>query len=175
MLETAKKKGEYPDEQLEWLINHLSKRPVKDIVMFDYIFNQYYYKSYTSDLWAAAYIIMGGCSDDSFDYFRAWLLYQGKDTYESVINDPEGVITHLKMLEEEEDVPEFEDLLYISTMAYEEKTGQEDTDYHHLYQQLSNDQYVQPQIEFDWDEDEEAILSSKFPVLWEKYGDNPLG
>ena len=38
LLETAKKKGEDLDEQLEWLVNHLSRRSVKDIVMFDCIF-----------------------------------------------------------------------------------------------------------------------------------------
>lgn len=175
LLETAKKKGEDPDEQLEWLVNHLSRRSVKDIVMFDYIFNQYYYKSYTSNLWAAAYIVMGGCSDDSFDYFRAWLLYLGKGTYETIIQDPEKIIPHLKILEEEGDVPEFEDLLYVASMAYEEKTGFDDEHYYDLYEQLSADKYVQPKMEFDWDEDNEEGLSNKFPVLWERYGENPLG
>lgn len=75
LIDKCKEKGEDAEEQMEWLKYQLSKRPVKDIIMFDFIFNTYYLKSYTSDLWAAAYIIMGGCSDDCFDYFRAFLLY----------------------------------------------------------------------------------------------------
>ena len=30
------------------------------------------------DLWALAYIVRRGCSDDAFDYFRAWVVGQGK-------------------------------------------------------------------------------------------------
>ncbi|WP_226674682.1 DUF4240 domain-containing protein [Mesobacillus jeotgali] len=174
ILKTARQKGEDPEEQIEWLVSHLSKKPVKDIVMFDYFFNQNYLKSYTSDLWAAAYIIMGGASDDSFDYFRAWLLFQGKETYEEAINDPEMIIPHLKVLEEEEDVPQLEDLLSAASIAYEEKTGLDYDDYFDLYVKLTGDQTITPDIEFDWDEDDEESLKKKFPALWERYGDNPL-
>ena len=31
----------------------------------------------------------GGCGDDSFDYFRSWLIMQGKDTFERVLREPE--------------------------------------------------------------------------------------
>lgn len=37
---------------------------------------------YRYDLWAAAYLIGGGCSDDSFTDFRAGLIGQGCDWYE---------------------------------------------------------------------------------------------
>ena len=174
MLQTAKNKGEDAEEQIQWLTNHLAKKPVKEIVMFDYIFNHHYQKSYTSDLWAAAYIIMGGASDDSFDYFRAWLLFQGKETYESVINNPEKIIPHLKVLEEEEDVPQLEDLLSAASIAYEEKTGLDYDDYYDLYEKLTGDQAIPPEMEFDWDEDDEEGLKKKFPSLWERYGDHPL-
>ncbi|MEK1832316.1 DUF4240 domain-containing protein [Priestia megaterium] len=66
------------DEQMEWLRSTLAKRSEKDIFRFDQLLNQHFDQSYTSSLWAAAYIVMGGCSDDCFDYFRAWLLYQEK-------------------------------------------------------------------------------------------------
>ncbi|MBT2640524.1 DUF4240 domain-containing protein [Bacillus sp. ISL-39] len=171
LIQTAKHKGEDAEEQIEWLINHLAKKPVKDIVMFDYIFNQNYQKSYTSDLWAAAYIIMGGASDDSFDYFRAWLLFQGKEAYETVINNPEKIIPHL---EEEEDVPQLEDLLSAASIAYEEKTGLDYDEYYDLYEKLTGDNTIPPDMEFDWDEDDEEGLKKKFPALWDRYGDNPI-
>ncbi|HEY9577660.1 MAG TPA: DUF4240 domain-containing protein, partial [Pseudobacillus sp.] len=97
LMETCKEKGEDPDEQIDWLVTHLSRKPVKDIVMFDFIFNQHYYKSYTSSLWAAAYIVMGGCSDDCFDYFRAWALYLGKEPYEAAIENPETLLPYFKI------------------------------------------------------------------------------
>jgi predicted DNA-binding WGR domain protein len=174
IIKIAKQKGEDADEQIEWLINHLSKKPVKEIVMFDYYFNQNYMKSYTSALWATAYIIMGGASDDSFDYFRAWLLYQGKETYETVIHDPEKIIPHLKVLEDDEDVPQLEDLLSVASIAYEERTGLDYDDYYELYEKITEDQNPMPDIEFDWDEDDEEGLKKKFPALWARYGESPL-
>ncbi|RFU69728.1 DUF4240 domain-containing protein [Bacillus sp. V59.32b] len=173
LLEKAKNKGEDQEEQFEWLVTHLSKSPIKEIVRFDYIFNKHYKKSYTSDLWAAAYIVMGGCSDDSFDYFRAWLLYLGKDMYEEAIKDPESIIPHLEALEEE-DMPDFEDILSLACLAYEEKTGLDPDDYYDLYTKLTDDAMLDSELELDWDEDDEERLRNKFPRLWEIYGENPL-
>ncbi|HSP23175.1 MAG TPA: DUF4240 domain-containing protein [Planococcus sp. (in: firmicutes)] len=172
LLDLAHKKGEDSEEQLEWLVAKLSKKPVNDIIRFDYHFNQHYYRSYTSDLWAAAYIIMGGCSDDSFDYFRAWLLFLGKEPYEAAIRHPENIIPYLKELED--DVPEFEEFLYAASMAFEEKTDMDQEEYLDLYWKLSGDHYEQPVMEFDWDEEDEEGLCRKFPLLWELYGANPL-
>ncbi|WP_042383132.1 DUF4240 domain-containing protein [Streptacidiphilus melanogenes] len=48
-------------------------------------------ESYRSPLWAAAYMINGGCSDDGFDYFRGWLILQGQQVFERVIVDPDAL------------------------------------------------------------------------------------
>jgi len=40
-------------------------------------FRRYLNKAYTWDLWGAAYLINGGCSDDGFEYFRRWLVSRG--------------------------------------------------------------------------------------------------
>jgi hypothetical protein len=48
-------------------------------------------ESYRSPLWAAAYLINGGCSDDGFDYFRGWLILQGRETFERVVADPDAL------------------------------------------------------------------------------------
>lgn len=173
LLGSAHRKGDDWEEQLEWLVAKLSKKSAQDIIRFDYHFNQNYYRSYTSDLWAAAYIIMGGCSDDSFDYFRAWLMFLGKEPYEEALRNPESIIPYLKEIED--DVPEFENFLYVANTAYEEKTGMDQEDYLDLYWERSGDDYKQPEMEFDWDEDDDEGLSKKFPLLWKLYGENPIG
>jgi len=43
------------------------------------------------DLWAAAYLINGGCSDDGFLYFRAWLVAQGQDIFEKAIANADSL------------------------------------------------------------------------------------
>lgn len=173
LLALAQRKGEDCEDQLEWLVSKLSKKPVNDIIRFDFHFNRNYYRSYTSDLWAAGYITMGGCSDDAFDYFRAWLLFLGKEPYEAAIRNPESVIPYLK--EWESDIFEFEDFLYTASQAFEEKTDLDQEEYLALYWKLSGDDYEQPEMVFDWDEDDEEGLKRKFPLLWEVYGENPLG
>jgi predicted DNA-binding WGR domain protein len=174
LLEKCKEHGDNAEEQMEWLVTKLSKRPVKDIVTFDYMFNKHYNNSYTSNLWAAAYIIMGGCSDDSFDYFRAWILYLGKEAYERAIEDPESLLPYLKVVEEQDEVPQLDEMLFIGSMAYEEKTGEDDEEYYKLYEQLVDKDITQKEIELDWDEKDEEGLRNKFPLLWEAYGENPM-
>lgn len=174
LLEKARTTGEDPEDGLEWLVNYLSTKSIKDIVKFDYHFHEYYMKSYTSDLWAAAYIIMGGCSDDCFDYFRAWLLFQGKKVYESAIENPETLIPYLKRLGEQGEVPQLEEILFAACEAYEKKTGNDDEDYLAIYEKLTKDPFIQLELDLDWDEDNEESLKAMFPGLWELYGESPL-
>jgi hypothetical protein len=46
--------------------------------------------SYRVDLWGAAHVIrLGGCSDDGFDFFRGWLIAQGRTVFERAVVDPD--------------------------------------------------------------------------------------
>jgi hypothetical protein len=47
--------------------------------------------SYHGDLWAAAYLINGGASDDGFEYFRGWLITQGREVFERAVADPDSL------------------------------------------------------------------------------------
>jgi hypothetical protein len=49
----------------------------KEAEVFYTIFNQMMDAAYTWDLWAAAYIVLGGCGDDAFADFRASLISRG--------------------------------------------------------------------------------------------------
>ena len=48
-------------------------------------------RSYSWSLWGAAYITNGGCSDDGFDYWRGWLIAQGRDVFEAVLANPDSL------------------------------------------------------------------------------------
>lgn len=174
LLDRCKEKGDDSEEQMEWLTSQLAKGPVIDILSFDSILKKHFRQSYTSDLWAAAYIAMGGCSDDCFDYFRAWLLYLGKDSYYEAIEDPEALLPYFGLLQEQEEIPQLEEFLMVACEAFEEKTGRDMEDYWKLYDQLMQDDDPDPDIDLDWDEDDEEGLSRMFPQLWAVYGENPL-
>ncbi len=47
------------------------------------------------DIWALAFIAQGGCSDDSFEAFRAWLILQGRDVFERALSNVESVLDHV--------------------------------------------------------------------------------
>jgi len=42
-------------------------------------------------LWAAGYIIAGGMGDDSFHYFRSWIVGKGKALFDIALKDPDDL------------------------------------------------------------------------------------
>ena len=72
--------------------------------------------SYRWDLWAAAYIINGGCSDDGFRYFRDWLISEGRLVFEAALKDPDSLadLPHI-------DPAELESFGYVALDLHDEK------------------------------------------------------
>ncbi|WP_415954519.1 DUF4240 domain-containing protein, partial [Streptomyces sp. KLOTTS4A1] len=46
------------------------------------------------DVWAAGYLIGGGCSDDSFMDFKAGIIGLGRTWYERVVRCPDDLAEH---------------------------------------------------------------------------------
>lgn len=109
-------------EMLEILQRVLLQLPADEITSFNTRLHEQLVRSYRNDLWAAAYIINGGCSDDGFVYFRCWLIGQGQTVFENALRDPE---TLADQLNEQHEFVELEDLLTLPARTYQEKTGQE--------------------------------------------------
>lgn len=84
-------------------------------------------ESYRSPLWAAAYLINGGCSDDGFDYFRGWLILQGREVFERAVAAPD-ILAQLPAVQaaarRREDL-EGEEALGIAWRAHLTATGEE--------------------------------------------------
>lgn len=121
----------------EYLIMRLAKAENQAIIRFEEIFGELMTESYRWDLWAAECVMNRGTSDDTFDYFRAWLIIWGKDVYERVIQNPDDLAT-LIMKPTGDEYYDYEDLLYVSQKAFAQKNGidEEDVldhfDIHHL-------------------------------------------
>lgn len=136
-----------------------------EIVNFRHIFDQKMVQSYLSHLWAIAYVAMGGCSDDGFDYFRAWLIGQGQNVFEQAIADIETLAPIIRdHVQQYDDYPECEILMYAPIYAYEHKTGQDD--FYDLYQSHF-ERPIRPKIEFDWDGEDSLrkILPNTYDML----------
>lgn len=67
----------------------LSKLEDSMIIGFYLKIKQLQIKSYIGSLWCAAHIIDGGCGDSEFEYFRAWLISKGKNTFYSALSNPD--------------------------------------------------------------------------------------
>lgn len=147
------------EEQYNIAVSKLSQYPAGEILEFGRIFSKYLAESYTSELWAAAYIINGGCSDDGFDYFRGWLISKGRKVYENAIKDPESLTDVLS--DEDSGEVEFEEFLYVANEAYTLCTGKDD-----FYDKAESIPY--PEIEIMWDEDEEELMAM-YPRLAERF------
>jgi tetratricopeptide (TPR) repeat protein len=97
------------------LTTELAGLPPQQIAAFDTWFWAYYMALRREDLWAAVYAIRGGCSDDSFDYFRGWLIGRGQAAVLAAVRDPES----LAELTGDED-PRNEGMLGAARAAYGE-------------------------------------------------------
>ncbi len=76
-------------ERLDTLPDRLALFKPAAIRTFDLILRQMDNAAYRTDIWALAYLLQGGCSDDSFDAFRGWLILQGRKVFEAALAAPD--------------------------------------------------------------------------------------
>jgi hypothetical protein len=147
-----------PDKQADLLVKELTNRSVQDILDYGSIFKMLMDRAYLADLWAAAAVIdPWGCSEDGFMDFRAWLIAQGKATYESALLDPETLVDFIDVGTE----TQIEKLSHVPVEAYLYKTGQEELP--------PNIDYTAPQLYGKLPQDR-AHSMEKFPRLSAKFG-----
>ncbi|WP_406419451.1 DUF4240 domain-containing protein [Streptomyces sp. NBC_00873] len=104
----------------------LATRPRDEIVAAQQLLWDLMAASYRAPLWAAAYTINGGCSDDGFEYFRGWLIAQGREVFERVVADPDA-LAELPLVREAAAAGidlECEEMLGVAWDAYSVTTGQ---------------------------------------------------
>lgn len=148
------------ESQADKLTTTLEGLPAQEIAAFDVAFTAHRDELYSWDLWGAAYLLMGGCSDDCFTDFRSWVVGQGQDYFEAVRADPQALADG--RLEDAGQVGEAELLSYAAMDAYVSATGREIfTDYpFHSGPEAATEPTGQ-----EWDEDDEGALRARYPRL----------
>ncbi len=110
-----------PEKFAAVLTEKLKKTSPQKIIQFDDYLSQKIVELYSDGHWEAAEEITGdSISDDGFEYFRAWVVGQGKKVFEAALENPSSLLSHGKVKSVKE--AELEDLLYVAQMAYESKT-----------------------------------------------------
>ncbi|WP_242895358.1 DUF4240 domain-containing protein [Actinomadura litoris] len=141
----------------------LVRRPAAEIVRAAQPLWDLMAESYRAELWAAAYLINGGASDDGFEYFRGWLIGQGREVFDQAVADPDalaGMPAVMAAAEKGEDL-DGEPVLGIAWNAYRQKTGE----------QLPAEAFTinYPPITFGWDFEDTQQMRRHLPRLSHLY------
>jgi hypothetical protein len=108
-----------PDAMAVELDRRIRERPAGEIVALAAAERALMAESYRWDLWGAAYLINGGCSDDGFEYFRAWLIAQGRQVFEAALRDPDSLAGHPPVRDDpDRDDVECEEMLGVAWRAW---------------------------------------------------------
>lgn len=106
--------------QCQLLTQLLETKPNTEIIKFNNTFLALMANSYNYRLWEAAYALNGGCGDDAFEYFRSWLIGQGKNKFYWTLKFPRLLL----LIGVKELIENYEGLEYAANEAYYNKTSQ---------------------------------------------------
>lgn len=103
-------------ERIDALPDRLAAFKATQIKAFDAVLHDINYRAYRHDIWTLAYLLQDGCSDDSFEAFRAGLIMLGQQAFAAVLADPDRVDPAV-------DVGNGLSLMDVSPLAYEMRHG----------------------------------------------------
>ncbi|MFF1304081.1 DUF4240 domain-containing protein [Streptomyces sp. NPDC058307] len=133
IIEAARSAGTPDMPFVEALVDELSARTKADILCYQERFDEMHDAVYRWDVWAAAYLIGGGCSDDSFMDFRAGLIALGRGWYERAAACPDSLAEHPAVIAaagaNDDEAVFDEDVNYAAGDAFKRVTGGEEDFY----------------------------------------------
>ena len=148
-----------PEVQMGLLRVTLSSLTAEEIAEFSEIYETLRDRAYNWDVWGAAYIIGGGCSDDGFSDFRGWLVSRGQKVFEAALSNPETLAKTMKHYDGDGQIEGFQ---YLAFEAWEAVTGRTTDEFPF---RLTPGMPKEP-TGVQWDESE---IYEKFPILAKKF------
>ncbi|MFE9652574.1 DUF4240 domain-containing protein [Micromonospora sp. NPDC006431] len=137
----------------------LAERDPTEIVGYAHHQRRVLAASYRVDLWGAAYLINGGASDDGFEYFRGWLMTQGRAVFAKAVADPDSLaeLPQVRAAALSGEEFECEDMLAVPWEAYRKATATE--------LPADRDPVPVPDLNDFWDFDDEEEARRRLPRL----------
>lgn len=143
----------------EDLRKRLLKLSPERIAQFQEHFDREMDRAYNWELWAAAYVMEGGCSDDGFIDFRYGLISRGRTFFEAALEKPDNIAD---LVDDDEYIAN-ESFGYVAAEVYEEKTGNE-------IPYVDFKRRSEPSGE-NWDVDDPKECAKRLPKLWARFGE----
>jgi hypothetical protein len=141
------------------LTDHLATLTRQDILEYPERFEKMSEFLNRYDLWAAAYLIGGGCSRDGFSDFRAGLIAQGRDWYYKAAVSPDSLAGYPAVAgagRPRRDNPLFYgEVNDAASYAFQRVSGDEDAFWDALEERLPGDPSICLGEDFDFDDDQE--------------------
>ena len=113
-----------PDGKCETLKTELGELSLPDLQSFARHFSECSIRAYNCELWGAAYIIGGGCGDDSFMDFRETLVMQGRGFFEAALANPDDLADADYCEDNENNYPFYQGYGYVAQKLIEAKGGE---------------------------------------------------
>ncbi len=152
-------RASFADDMSDGLANELQDLSPPEICSFQSHFDKLLNKANRWDLYAAANIMEGGCSEEGFVDFRNGLISRGQEFYEQVVKDPDS----LADMVDEDDWISYEEFGYVAGEIYEEKTGQE----------IPRPDFQESEpLGKKWDFEDESLAQKHLPKLYAKFMDD---
>ena len=148
-----------PGEVAKRAVAELAEHDPEEIVAWGRHLDKVMVASGTEDLWAAANVIHGGCSEEGFDAFRGWLIAHGRDAVARSVKSPDSLaaVAVVKAAADTGAVFEAAEVLSIAAEAYQQATGgampEEDRP------------QTRPDVADLWDFDDEEEMQRRLPRL----------
>jgi len=148
------------------IIEQLSTYSADEIIEFEKVFRQLIIEANDFKVMAANKIIDGWVGDDPYLYFRCWLIGQGEKVFNETLKNPD----YLAEVVDKNIDASFEDLMYVSTIAFQQSTGKEEEDDSFprgvaIDAGLDYDFAAPPTTGIDWTNEQ---LPTLYPKLWAK-------
>lgn len=153
LIEGAQAGGDGCGSRAAALGSALAKLSPEQMVQFDLEMKARLIESYRWDLWGVAYLVNHGASDDGFEYFRGWLIAQGRAYFEAALREPERAAERAELHE-----TECEEILYVAADTYESATRGPMPE--------SGMRYPEDPAGEPWDE---AALLTRYPVVARRF------
>jgi hypothetical protein len=116
-------------------------------------------------LWAAAHLLEGKCTQDSFEVFKDWVICLGESAYKKALKNPDNLLTYFKKKVRypvaSTTTNHIESLSEVAPNAYRLRTGLQD------YTQVYDDGHSKDTSpSFSWQEGKQHMNKANLPKIW---------